>query len=394
MKCANKFETKFSAYLVRDRSALNRYLGSLLILLGSFVAIYILDHFQISRLYSLMLLATLASAIHGGLGPSILCGILGAIAVNVHFGASQPSANGIFDLNGAFFIRVAINMTVSLIVAFVISEIKALYKIIERSKVSAEFANSQKDNLIRVIAHDLRNPIGVIMGYSDMLNARSLSEEMTREVAQKISAISMELALLIEDLLQKSSFDGQAIPDELKSVRIDRLLEAVIDNQSVYAARKDITIDFKGPGKNHPRASVKGDARKIARIFQNLIDNAIKYSPISSRIRIEMNVLASNLQVRFVDHGPGIHPEDVDKLFKPLGLTRNQTTSKEGSTGLGLAICKDLAEAMGGTITFTNLYPRGSIFTLSLPTYMNLMSTPSANRVSSVSEARAGATAI
>lgn len=329
MKHIDHLEKIFSSYLVKDRSHFSRYAGSLGILILSFALIALLETFEISRLYSLMLMAITVAAVHGGIGPALLCSLIGAITVNIYFGVFQSNPEVSFFLTGSFWLRVAIYMMTSMVVASLICEIRKIYKVAEQAKIMAEFANTQKDALIRVIAHDLRNPIGVIMGYSDLLNMRKFPEEKVREMAQKISATSMELTLLIDDLLTSQNFDSLPAPAEKKIVRIDRLLATVIDAQSVYSARKGITIQFKNAGETQAKVAVKGDVRKIARIFQNLIDNAIKYSPIDSEIRIEMHTFFKKVHIRFIDKGPGVHPDDVPQLFKPWGKTRNEPSSRE-----------------------------------------------------------------
>src|SRR5690606_6341558 len=114
---------------------------------------------------------------------------------------------------------------------------------------------------------------------SDLLNLKSFPQERVREIAQKISATSVELTCLIEDLLIDPKNDQKNSIQELKAIRIDKLLATVVEVQSVYSARKGIMIDLKSPLKNDAFVMVKGDVRKLARVFQNVIDNAIKYSP-------------------------------------------------------------------------------------------------------------------
>ena len=222
--------------------------------------------------------------------------------------------------------------------------------------------NNEKNHFVGMAAHDLRNPLGVILGYSDfmlMTHRRGKSGLMLKsgeiEIVEKIKSSSKFMLSLINDLLDISTIESGRLNLDRRSTDLVQLVESNVGLNMVLAGQKSMRLEFESED-GLPRVDV--DVHKLEQVLNNLISNAIHYSPPGTTIRVRVQGLCDNAHAGAVPtkvmigagQGSGIAPEDMDKLFRPFGRAKSVSTGGERSTGLGLAIAQRIVEGHGGRI--------------------------------------------
>lgn len=238
----------------------------------------------------------------------------------------------------------------------------------ELAKKNVELArlNEQKNQFLGIAAHDLRNPLEVIQTYSEFLledAAAVLSEEQV-DFINKIFSSSAFMLNLVNDFLDYSRIEVGRLDLDLAPVELPQLTERVIDRSRLFADKKRVEIVFER-AENLPRMLL--DESKIEQVLDNLIGNAIKFSPAETCIKIVLATRGTKIVLSVKDDGPGIEKSDAETLFAPFVKGRAKPTGGEKSTGLGLAIVKRIVEGHGGEISVETGIGRGSTFYVSLP---------------------------
>lgn len=232
-------------------------------------------------------------------------------------------------------------------------------------------ANAEINKLLGVATHDLRNPLVSIRGLTEFLQDGSLGpiNEQQKELLQTIHDASDTLLFLVENLLDYSSVESGILKLECKQTNLLEIVNKAVRLHSISASKKDIKIEVIN--KNYEK-SILLDQNRIAQVVDNLITNAIKFSPFNTSIFIglEQDELNTILTVR--DQGPGIPQDEMDKLFKSFGRTSVRPTANEKSTGLGLVICRKIVESHKGTITVSNAPEKGAEFCVTLKNNFSL----------------------
>jgi signal transduction histidine kinase len=223
--------------------------------------------------------------------------------------------------------------------------------------------NELKNTFLGIAAHDLRNPAGAIRSLSWLLLEGGLDEGTQTGFLQDIYCASDEMLKLLDDLLNVSLIESGKLKLKLKRTNLKELVESRIRVMSMIAQSKGIDIAVELD--DVPPWTV--DPGRLRQVVDNLISNAVKFSPgdTTVRVRLECNGFSANISVR--DQGPGIPPEERDKLFGMFHKASVKPTAGETSTGLGLAIAKKVVEAHGGKIALESAVGSGSTFTVSLP---------------------------
>lgn len=229
--------------------------------------------------------------------------------------------------------------------------------------VSAFHAVEQmKDALISTAAHELRTPVTSIQGFSELLLTRQLDEPRQERYLGFIQQQSKQLARIIDDLLDIAKLEsGHGL--ELNPTPID--LEPIIDEavRPFIDVHPDHTFRVMHLNRLPP---VFGDPFRLNQVINNLVSNAVKYSPDGGPIYIKTRVAPNYLMVSVEDKGVGIKPEQMGQLFERFYRADTSNTAA-GGTGLGLTICKLIIEGHGGEIWVDSTYGEGSTFTFTLP---------------------------
>lgn len=229
-----------------------------------------------------------------------------------------------------------------------------------------ERLNEFKNEFVGMAAHDLRNPLQVIQGYSMLLLNKSFGE-LSAQQKHFVSAIKRNsdfMIKLITDLLYMCRIDAGKLRLEPTETDLVSLLTRNVELNQLLLEQKDIRILFFA-ADNIPKVLV--DAPKIEQVLNNLISNAGKFSSRSSTIEVRVYTTDSDAIVSVKDEGQGIPARDLDRLFVPFQKLSVKSTANEPSTGLGLAIVKRIVEGHGGKIWVQSEVGVGSTFSFSLP---------------------------
>jgi signal transduction histidine kinase len=219
----------------------------------------------------------------------------------------------------------------------------------------------EKQQMAELVAHDLRNYFANIIFSADMLTASTAADPSRHRLAESIRSSADSGMLFLQAFLeqQERQLHGAAI----EPLPVRQLLREVVDLLNHVAVAKTITLNLLA----HETVIVSGLRPGVSHILQNLVTNAIKYSPRHSQIDVNAFRHGKSGRIQVMDRGPGISAEDQAKLFQRFVRLSASPTEGESSSGLGLALAKQQARAMGGNLWHESRDGGGSIFTLELP---------------------------
>ena len=243
-----------------------------------------------------------------------------------------------------------------------LKELVMNYSLAERDLLEL---NQLKNKFLGIAAHDLRNPLSSIQGFCSILMDESMGElnEEQSECLSIINNASSSMLDLVNELLDVSVIESGKLALKFESSSLNELLENKIRQNAIISQKKNITI--------HPDLAelpeLVFDRNRIGQVVDNLISNAIKFSPFESNIYIELKRDGNTARISVRDEGPGISPGDQAKLFGEFQKLSARPTGEEKSTGLGLAIVKKIIEAHRGTIEVDSRLGEGSTFSFALP---------------------------
>lgn len=231
--------------------------------------------------------------------------------------------------------------------------------------------DNEKNEFLGIVAHDLKNPLSGIRMLAKVLHDEysSISHEEIQELSNDILNSAGRMFELITNLLDINAIERGAIKVYLCDFDFAMIVNALCENYQQRAHAKDIKLNFEvEEGLRYTFA----DQNATIQVLDNLISNAVKYSPHNKNIwiRCTMNGL-SKVRCEVKDEGPGLTEEDKAKLFGKFARLSAQPTGGEHSTGLGLSIVKKMAEAMGGTVWCESEYGHGASFFVELPVAEN-----------------------
>lgn len=232
------------------------------------------------------------------------------------------------------------------------------------SESSAENARMSEERMRRFItdaSHELRTPLTTIRGFAELYRqgaARDVEMLMSR-----IESESRRMGLLVDDLLLLARLDAQR---PLERRRVDLLAlasDAVHDAQSIAPQRRITMEVVDGPGT----PEVLGDEARLRQVLGNLMANAVQHTPDTSLITVRVGTAGDDAVLEVADQGPGMTPEDAQRVFERFYRTDSSRARASGGTGLGLSIVDSLVTAHGGRVTVTTAPGQGCCFRVSLP---------------------------
>ena len=223
--------------------------------------------------------------------------------------------------------------------------------------------NQLKNKFLGMAAHDLRNPLVAIRGFSELLLEGGLDEASQKEFLTMIHSASEELLILLNDLLDVSHIESGKFLLRRSENDLRQLIRRRVALAETMATRKEIRITTRLAALP-PFAF---DPEKIGQAVDNFLSNAVKYSPPASLVTVTLARVTAGAKVTVKDQGPGISTEEQDKLFTEFTRLASQPTGGEKSTGLGLAITKKIITSHGGAIGVRSGNGRGSAFFFTLP---------------------------
>lgn len=223
-----------------------------------------------------------------------------------------------------------------------------------------------KDRMLGMVAHDLRTPLTTIGGFAQTLQ-RFLATDLEPAAAHALERIvhtTQRLARLTDDLLDTSVLRlGHLALDRIWQPVGPVVMEAAAAHRPI-AAEKDIPLRLRD---HSAAAQALVDADRLIQVVDNLVSNALKYSPSGEPVTVTVTAEPGSIRVEVEDHGPGIARSELPGLFSAFAQTRNQPTGGEESTGLGLAIARDLIDAHGGDLRVETEEGAGSTFSFWVP---------------------------
>jgi two-component system sensor histidine kinase KdpD len=221
-------------------------------------------------------------------------------------------------------------------------------------------ADVMKTALLRAVSHDLRTPLMAISTAAGALARRDLSlDDADRaELLATVIAASEQLDHLVGNLLDLSRLQAGAASPEQAVVGIEELVIGALDELGAEGARVEVAFPAESP-------AVRVDAHQIQRVLVNLLENALKYSPWDEPVRVQVSATASEAVVRVIDHGPGVPPDQRERIFEPFH--RGSRAADAPGAGLGLAIARGFTDANHGRLTVESRAGQGATFVLALP---------------------------
>lgn len=223
--------------------------------------------------------------------------------------------------------------------------------------------NEEKNEFLGIAAHDLRNPLSVVMSYSELIQMEAASNARLQRFASVIRKESTRMRELISNLLDLNAIESGKNRLVNEVVELNPLVERSVENMRTVAAKKQIGIAFD-PGA--PLSAV-AEGNALLQVLDNLISNAVKFSKTSTEVKVTLARKNERILLCVADQGPGISAKDREKLFKRFSKLSARPTGGESSSGLGLSIVKRLVEAMNGTIECLSEVGKGTTFAVSLP---------------------------
>jgi signal transduction histidine kinase len=224
--------------------------------------------------------------------------------------------------------------------------------------------NEEKNQLMNIVAHDLKNPLSAILGYASVMQDTSmnLTSEEYRQFSQMISRSGDIMMQMITQLLEANALEENKITVIFVRLDVAERVRQQIEIHKQLAAQKNITLRYEGVHS----AFIIVDEMMIRQVIDNLLSNAIKYSPHETTITIRLYNDEHFTYLAVQDQGPGIAPDEQSKLFGKFVKLSSRPTGGESSTGLGLFIVKTMLEKLHGTIRCESQLGKGTTFTVQL----------------------------
>jgi signal transduction histidine kinase len=235
-----------------------------------------------------------------------------------------------------------------------------------RDAAALQRINEEKNEILGMAAHDLRNPLSAIQAYGELLRdtKAALSIEERGEIIERIGLLSTSMLHLVGDLLDISAIEAGKLKLDLQETDLVPLVQANVAVNSLLARRKRVALVFHNRG---PGSVARVDRTKMEQVLDNLITNAIKFSPAGAQVTVRLYQDDGAAVIAVCDEGPGIPAEERDKLFRPFYRAGTQGAAGEPGTGLGLAIVRRIVEAHGGRVWVESEINKGSTFYVSVP---------------------------
>jgi signal transduction histidine kinase len=340
-----------------------RFLRSLILVLLSIIALYIALKYRNGSEYRVLVMMVAGAVIFDSNWKYILFTFLISIGFT-YCRYLDIIANGIpSDLIGY---RVA-----QVFVPFILASISLLYlkNIYLKSQLKLQIAleevsqsNNSKERILYSLAHDLRSPLSNVISISKIMKQQgNLTSEQLKWL-DFIESSSQNSNSLVNELLQSNELLSK--PENFELIDLCKLVEDVILMAELKSKEKGIVFEFR---KMEDSCILALEQFKIQRLFANLMNNAIKFSNQSGKIIVEVSKLGQNCRVSVKDFGIGIADKNIPYIFDAFTKAKRKGTQNEVSYGLGLSICKQIADQHGGSINVVSELGKGTEFVVSLP---------------------------
>ena len=232
----------------------------------------------------------------------------------------------------------------------------------ERDRAAA--ADHAKSQFLSRVSHELRTPLNAVLGFAQLLELEPGDGERQRNWNSQVLIAGRHLLALMDDVLDISSAQTGQLAMATKAQPLRPLLDEVLSMLSGAASAAGVTLHDEAGAL--ATLAVQADRRRLLQVLSNLLSNAIKYNRPQGWVRLHVNAHEGRVDIGVTDSGPGLDAAQQARLFQPFERLGAQRGAVAG-TGLGLALCRELAEAMGGHVEVESVLGEGSTFTVSLP---------------------------
>jgi signal transduction histidine kinase len=245
------------------------------------------------------------------------------------------------------------------------NEVRTLAGTFNQMVERVQSINQAQRDFVSNVSHELKTPLTSIQGFAQAILEGAIPDpEGLRRAARVIHEESDRLRRLVADLLDLARLDAQEVPFVRAPVDLNGLLNSVVERISLRAAERGVRLENGLP----PFPVVIGDGDRLAQVFTNLLDNAVKFAPAGSPIRLEGEVSGGWAAVHVDDKGPGIPAEELSRIFERFyQLDKARRAGAGRGVGLGLAISREIVQAHGGRLTASSRPGNGSRFSVLLP---------------------------
>lgn len=248
-------------------------------------------------------------------------------------------------------------------------EIRPLLQKLEdqHEQIQKDHDELERSSLIRQeftanASHELKTPLHVISGYAELIESGLARSEDIPQFAAKIRTEAQRMSRIVEDTIDLSALDGGGADMKREASDLYRIAQNALESLSTEAADAGISLDLAGQA-----AVINGVPSVLYSIVYNLCDNAIKYSPAGSRVRVDVQDHSDHVLLSVADEGIGIDPNDLDRIFERFYRVDKSHSKEVGGTGLGLSIVKHAAKMHNAEIHVDSTPGSGSVFTLTFP---------------------------
>lgn len=225
------------------------------------------------------------------------------------------------------------------------------------------------NTFLAMAVHDLRTPVHKIVLAADLLGNEGLPEAKRKEMLAVLQRSSQTLMELVDDLINVTRIQSGSFPVHLEACDLLELVRVVCADHELLASERGQRIEIvEHPSLHNAPLLVHADRARLAQVINNILSNAIRYSPDGSSIRVEVKVLENNeREVSITDEGPGISEADQARLFQAFQRADSVAPHGEKGSGLGLAIAKSLMDLQGGKLGLRSELGKGSCFFVRIP---------------------------
>ena len=296
------------------------------------------------------------------IGESLIRIVVGSLLISlVYLGLLLQQGKGLAQIGADLFVRIAFLFGVSILYGYLAENAR-------KEKIRAETAEQKervKMDLVSALAHDIKSPLGIIIGYAEVLMDQLTGHGENKgkvEILERVQENAQRIVNLVTGFLDASKAESGKLEIAHRPVLVNDLIKEVARQQQSDLAKKGLTVEL---GLDERLPELLGDQAQLERVFWNLIGNAIKFTPAGGKITIGSRRDGSHVCVSIRDTGIGIPRDELPLLFSQF--KRLKGSARIEGTGLGLFIVKTIVEAHKGTVQAESVDGQGSTFTVRVP---------------------------
>ncbi len=279
---------------------------------------------------------------------------------------SSVNADAYAHIHVEIFKQIVEQLSVIVEKGRLVSDLAEKNDLIEKQNEELRQLNNLKNLFLGMAVHDLRNPIANIQLISDVLlgdGKEPLSTAEQHEFIKDINVQARFMAELISDILNMAEIEAGQIKLVVEEIDLSDFMKTIVRHHNKLAALKGTKIVMV----SRPSGSMQADGKRVGEVLDNLVSNAVKYSPPGSTVKLRVSRLSPGWHFEVQDEGPGISEKDRSRLFQDFARLSARPTGGEKSTGLGLAIARRIVEAHGGQIGVVSEPGNGATFWFNIP---------------------------